>query len=268
MVKSIISSPLTRKVATMAMLTTSVTLASANNLNTNNVNNETNQTELMSYEAATSLRAKTVDIIDCHEHNKKIDKLLLNKLDKAKDTKEIKAYIDDTYKKLGTFGATIELQRLLDDISIENTIDQYLSNFTFLDKNRDIAKQLISQFYGWKDNVFYTDLKNEEITLHLSQKSLSADDYINKIDEHINNDSFFNEEEIDIYKNYSKDFVSKQKNKNSLQAKSDLLAYKVHLLNSLAFNKFFLQDNRLPNERTFFSLFNYNFIFGEDTIKP
>lgn len=268
MVKSIISSPLTRKVATMAMLTTSVTLASANNLNTNNVNNETNQTELMSYEAATSLIAKTVDIIDCSEHNKKLNKLILKNFDKTKDAKEIKTLINETYRTLGTFGATIELQRMLDDISIEKTINLYLSHFSLLDKNRNIAQQIISQFYGWKDNVFYTDLKNEEMTLHFSKNSLSANDYINKIDKHINNNKFFNQEEIDFYKTYSKKFVSQQKDKNSLQAKSDLLAYKVHLLNSLAFNKFFLLDNSLPNEKTFLGIFNFDFIFGEDTIKP
>ena len=71
---------------------------------------------------------------------------------------------------------------------------------------------------------------------------------------------FFEKVDIDAYNEYSKRFASKQDKKDLQSAKSDLLAYKVHILDALAFNRYIMKMNSLPEEGAFFYYFKYDFV--------
>ena len=64
---------------------------------------------------------------------------------------------------------------------------------------------------------------------------------------------------MEFYNNESEVFKSLQSESESVQAKSDLLAYKVHLLNSLAFSKY-IKDKPFPEYPILSYYFSYEFV--------
>ncbi len=268
MVKAIFSTPVGRKVVATTMLATAVMGANATNLRTNNENVNINQTEVVSSEAASALKARAMkSSAEKVVRNKKLDKLLLDTCKRGKETKEVKSSMDAIYDNYGPNVAMIQLQRNLDDFYIEKAFQSYLDFYGLTNKDRDIADQMISHFYGWRDNVYYTELSRAEMKLYNASHKLSADECIEMIDSHVKNKEFFSDIDASLYEEFSKNFVSKQEDKLSPQAKLDLLSYKTHLLNSLAFNKYF-EDNELPHSYAFVISLGYDFINGQGVIKP
>ena len=76
------------------------------------------------------------------------------------------------------------------------------------------------------------------------------------------------EKDEKLYEEYSKKFVANQKETESVQAKSDLISYKIHLLNSLAFNDYFCQQNPMPKNYIFLTFLGFDFINGDGVVKP
>ena len=268
MVKSIISSPIGKSFVATAMLTSAVISANATNINTANSSQKANN-ELVSKEAAKALKANTLSIgTFSYEHNKKLNKLYLENCALDEKKRDKKETLDAIYRVYGTYGATIELQRAIDAVFIEKALNAFLGHFDFTKKDQDLISQVASQFYGWQDNVYFTDLFREELKMYSEQDYPSAEKAIEYIDNHINNKNFFTDADIKTYNDHSEIFKSKQLNPDSAQGKSDLLAYKVHLLNILAFNNFFTQDHKMPERYLFMYYFSENFVNAENSIKP
>ena len=268
MIKSIIANPIGRRFVATTMLTTAVIggdatkLCSAQNISTNV------QTELINNNAAQALKANTISLESfSFERNRKLNKIYLKNCDIDRTQKNKKETIDAIYKVYGTYGATIELQNIIDSQFIESSINQYLEHFSFTDKTRAKAINLASEFYKWRDDVFFTELFADEQKMYEEQRFPSAEKAIEVIDNHINNDEFFSKQDKETYDKNSKWFLSEQKDKTSVQAKSDLLSFKVHLLNALAFNRYFIKNN-MPEDVIFRYYFNDKFVNGENCIEP
>lgn len=268
MVKAILSSPIGRKFVATTMFATAVLSANAVNIKNNETNESIIQAEFVSKEAASALKTRVIDSsMKSLDRNKKIDKLLLDTCKKGRETKEVKSSMDVVYNSFGVNAATVKLQRDLDDYYMEKTIDSYLEYYDFTTKELNIANQVISHFYGWKDNVFYNEMYKSEAKMFNKKADLSTEECINIVDSHLKNEEFFTQDDADLYKEFSKIFLSKQTDKTSQQSKLDLLAYKTHLLNALAFNRYFV-TNVLPHSYIFTSVFSYDFIYGEGVVKP
>ena len=269
MIKAIMASPVVKKVAVATMLTTAVVGTNATNLKVEKNNNTYNQTEVVSKETATAMRNLVLNnSSQKNEHNKKIDKLLLDTCGNRKEVKDVKNSMEAVYRVFGTYGAIIELQRSLDDYYIDKSFENYFSHYNVTDADEEIADQVISHFYGWRDNVYYTELFKSELEMYGKTDAPSAAECIAVIDNHINNKEFFKDSDVDLYEEFSNRFISKQVETESVQAKSDLLAYKVHLLNSIAFSNYFLESRKMPCEHIFLNTLGYDFINGKGVVKP
>lgn len=261
MVKAIFSNPIGRKIVATTMFTTAIVSTNATNLKTINSNDIDNHTEIISKSASSALRNNIITFSTKNqEHNKKIEKNLAKICNSNKEIKRLKESTTAIYKTFGTFGGTIELQRIIDDYYIENTFDKYKEHYSMNEKKIEYADQIFSHFLGWKDNVYYTELFSEELKLYETTDFPAAEVFFNVIDNHVNNKNFFLEEDAVIYKKLSDNFKSKQKETFSLQAKSDLIAYKIHLLNTLAFYNYFEQVKDLPDKYIFKTNFRYDFV--------
>lgn len=269
MVKAILSTPIGRKITATTMLATAVLSTNAANLKVENTNSNYNQTELISQEAATALKNQVLkEPTNIVEHNKKMNKLLLATCENNKETKKMKSNLDAIYRVYGPYASMIELQRTLDDHYIEETFNSYLEYYNLTKYDCDIAKQIISHFHGWKDNVYYTELFKDELKMYEKSSIPNAEECLATIDNHINNKEFFKDDDIEIYHEFSKIFKAKQTDKDSPQAKADLIAYKVHLLNALAFNNYFTVDYKIPKPNVFAVSFGYDFVNGIGVVKP
>ena len=269
MVKAIFSNPISRKVVATTMFATAVLSTSASSLKNTQHYSTINNTEILSKEASNALKVQTLTSKEKREeHNKKLDKLLLETCETQRDSKITKTYIDALYSELGASGAIIEIQRRVDDFYIEKAFDKYLQHYKMEDEDRDIANSVISHFYGWKDNVYYSDLFKSELDMYSNSKLPNVDECLKVVDNHINNKDFFTEEDATTYNEFTKRFISQQSQPQTELAKVDLLAYKIHLLNSIAFSNYFFGDKNMPKEHLLFVNMGYEFVNGQGVIKP
>lgn len=246
--------------ATAALSTATTSPATAKN---------TAQKEIVSQAASTAMQSNIINLgTFSMAHNKKLDKIYLDKCDTENSAKSKKSTLNAIYNVYGTYGATIEIQREIDDACIKESLNKYLTHFSYIGKERKAATKITSDFYEWKNDVFYTQLFQEELKMYEEQEYPSAEKAMEVIDNHINNSAFFSKEAKETYTKGCQYFQAKQTNKNPEIAKSDLLAYKVHLLNTLAFHKFFTEDNKIPEKHVFMYYLDYEFLNGYAKIKP
>ena len=269
MIRSIMANPIGRKILATTLFTTSVlaTNAMTTQDNKDKIANA-KQVELVSPEfaratATNAVRLETFSI----EHNKKLDKIYIENCEQGYSKKYRKENLDAMYRVYGTYGATIEIQRAVDSQFIENTFNSFLDHYELTNNERERAKETFSLFYGWQDNILFSDLFKEELKMYEEQDFPSAEKAISYIDKHIDNKEFFTEKDKKMYNEQSKMFESMQIDKNTPQAKSDLLAYKVHLIHIFAFHKFF-NENPIPEKSLFWRYFSRDFVNGEAAIKP
>lgn len=270
MIKPITTAPITRKFIATAMLATSVLATNAATIQEGkNKATQATQTELVGTDAAKAAMTNAVKIETFSlEHNKKLDDIYLKNCLPEMSKKDKKSNLDAIYRVYGTYGATIEIQRAIDSHFIEKTINSYMNHYALTDKERSTAQEITAHFYGWQDQVLFTDLFRDELKMYEEQELPSAEKAISYVDRHINNKDFFTEADKKVYEEHSKIFQSKQVNKNSSQALSDLLAYKVHLLDALAINNYFSKNYPVPKNPIFVAYFTSDFVNGDASIRP
>ena len=103
--------------------------------------------------------------------------------------------------------------------------------------------------------------------MYAQQEYPSAEKAIKFIDSHIHNSKYFIKDDVKIYNDNCERFKSKQTDKVSVQAKADLLAYKTHILNVLAF-KNYLEKVKVPKESILSYYFKYDFMNSKNCVKP
>ena len=269
MIRKIATSPINTRFITTSLVISSLLcgIATADAGNKNNKRKNIT-TEVVSKDVAQSLQSNTFSLgTFCNEHNKKLDKIFLKSCNPQSSPKDKKQYLDSLYMTSGTYGATIELQRSIDDYHMQNTFETFSGYYRFSASDILKIKQLSSEFNQWKDTIFYPDLKKSEKTIQ-TQNFLTAENATDIIDKHLLNKNYFIEEDIKIYNNACENFKSKQTDKISAMSKSDLLSYKVHVLNVLAFKNFINSRNDNPDSHIFNYYYHRHFINGEASIEP
>lgn len=268
MIKPILSNSIGKTFVATAMLATAVIGTNAETIK-NKQQNNAEQTELVSKETAQALKSNAIALNNKSiEHNKKIDKVYIKNCEPEKSVKNKKSSLDAMYNVYGSYGANIQIQTAIDTHFIKGTINSYLEHLSFLNENRAKAQSIFSEFYEWQNNEFYSDLYQEELKMYEKEEYPSVETAINFVDKQILNPKYFEKGDIKIYEKGCDIFKSEQKDGNSPQGKSDLLAYKVHLMNSLAFFNQLTKKHELPDEYIFTYYFNYEFLNGEASIKP
>lgn len=269
MIKPITTSLFTKKFVATTMFATSVLVANSASLVSQVSDNNLEQVELCSEEVAKALQAKMLNIHSTgFEHNDKLDNLYIKFCDQDLSKRNRKAKLKDLYEEKGLCGGTIELQRALDDVFITKALKTHQSHFSLSNYERNIIGEQLLQFQDWKKNKYYPKLNELESTLFKNSNIPTVSQTINIIDNHINNGDFFLDADKKIYNDHSKIFQSKQSEKGTVQALSELLAYKVHLLNILAFYNYFSRELKIQEISIFMYYFTDIFVNGESAIEP
>lgn len=267
MVKAI-SSSLVRKFATTALATLAVTGVYAHNLKQESVNNENNQTEVVSKETAQALQANFVAFQQTPIiRNAKLDNLYLKDCKSTEDFNATKASLNKFYEALGTYGATAELQKGIDNQYIERTFNKYLSESNLTQKEREEAEAVISNFYGWKDNIYTKAILDEEAMFYSSDRLPEEYELNDLYNSRARKNAYFNEALSITYFELLEGFIDKLPSLLSRDTASNILAYQVHIFNSLAYLNYF-NENPMPKMDKFVNIFFDDFMHGEACIKP
>ena len=159
MLKSIVANPVGRKFIATAMFSTAVMGAGVVSLNANeNIVNKSN-TEFVDISTARALASNAISLETfSFEHNKKLDKVYLKECETERTSRAKRDDLRAIYNIYGTFGGTIELQRMIDDCYIDSMFKGYLEHFSLVDNNRANVLKIQAEFCEWRDNEFYKDL--------------------------------------------------------------------------------------------------------------
>ena len=266
MIKPIIANRIGRNFIAATMFATSVASANANSFNSNY---NTNSTEVISQDAANIIRIHSFRLgTHSFEQNRKLDKNFLKYCQPNDSKKSKKETLKAIYNNFGTYGATIEIQKMIDNRFMEIFSENYIGHYSLVEKDIKNFKNAMLSFNNWKDNIFYKDLYKTELKMYKRQEFPSAELAIETVDNYISESNFFSEEDLATYKKGCESFVSMQKDKDSTLGKSDLLAYKMHLLNALAFKNYFLQNEQLIDPYLFRFYFQDSFLDGKNSPNP
>ena len=119
-----------------------------------------------------------------------------------------------------------------------------------------------------QNDVFYTDLYKSELEMYEEQSFPTAEKFNEVLDNHIKNPKFFSKDDFKLYQKGCDYFRSNQKDKTSVEAQADLLAYKTHVINVLGFYNFLTKENDIPEKHLLNYYFDEYFLNGEGLIKP
>lgn len=269
MIKKItIHKPIIKTLATTALLTTAVMASNASNrISINNSINQ-NQTEIISRNSVEALKINSYNLKNSTvEHNKDLDNLYLKLCNLDQSIKYKKNTLNSIYNVYGTFGATIEIQREIDNATLEKTFELYLNHYNLNTTQKNIAQQVINEFKQWQNDFYYTKLTQSESEMYNKIPFPNAKEAINAVDKHITHSEFFTKEDIKIYHENSKKYQAQQDKKESIKAKSNLLAYKIHLLNTLAFNNA-IKTYKFPEAKILEYYFLDEFVNRNSYVKP
>ena len=258
------------KILTTTMLLSGAILTSGakNNLVQGVDKKDKAQTELVSKDNANAFVSNAVSL-ETHsfDHNKKLDKLYFKHCEPLNSEKGKRGSLKSIYKVYGTFGGTVELQRTLDSHFVKRTISSYINHFALSQQDVEKVQNIVSKFYEWENDEFFKELYLTELKMYEEQEFPSAEKVISYIDKHIDNSKYFTDDDRATYKTASRNFEAKQEKKNSVQSKSDLLAYKIHIMDALAYKNFF-EQNGIPEPSLFMYYFKHDFLNGEAKIRP
>jgi hypothetical protein len=268
MIKPIMSNNIGRKFLATAMFATAVTSANAANLYPEETAARTDTTE--------QVIPRTFDIIKIHTYhlgtysfdkNKKLDKTYLKNCNSETKRTVKKENLKSLYENLGTYGATLEIQQMIDEHFLQESYKKYFDHFTLTNKDREKFNNVISNFEKWKNEVFYKDFQETKAKMYRKKEFPSAELAIETIDNYVSKANLISKDDLLAYKKNSERFQTMQKEKETALAKSDLLAYKVHLLNALVFKKYFFEINK-SYDSYLYSFYFQEFINSEASIKP
>lgn len=269
MIKPIAIPQIGRRFIATTMLTTALVAANSTKINAQSNIDQNVQTELVSKDTAKALEAQNAKLkVNRIEQNQKLNRIYIKYCEKDKTIKSKKESLESIYKVYGTFGGSIEIQRIIDNDYIEKTFNSYIEHLNYFRHNRKISNEIFSKFKEWRNNVYYNRLWQEEIKMYEKDNIPSADKVLSVIDNHINNTEFFTEEDKKLYEEGTRYFKSQQKDTTSVSAKSDLIAFKTHVLNAIAFKNYFIEQKSMPDDYIFMYYLNYDFLNGDIKIKP
>ena len=181
-------------------------------------------------------------------HNQKLDKALRKYIESSEDREYIDGIINNTYKDNGTYLASALMQH---EINLQHLCSFMSGNTDILIKN-DINPELGKTIKGFGSAFYKTVTPNEEkivnwlINSYTSQlmKDLQFDhkptaaEVCIRLDNIANTKAGFTMDERIEYTAFNNEFIYKKlKKRNDTQAMSDLIAYKMFLIDKIVFEK-------------------------------
>lgn len=214
-----------------------------------------NQTEVVSKEGAEALKAQSVTgLASVNQtsvptiHNPKLDRNLRKFIESEDDKQYVDNIINNVYKNNGTYLASALMQH---EINHQNFYAFLTGNTGVLIKNninpslgREI-KGFGSKFYvsvadnknniiNWIDDTYNKLLNN---SLRFDHKPTAAE-VSTRLDDFVKTKAGFTRDEILDYYGYNDGFITDEiKKKNDTQSMSDLIAYKIFLIDKMIYTK-------------------------------
>ena len=217
-----------------------------------NVNKSPNQTEIVSKEGAEALKAASLQSVQQAPvpsvHNQKLDNALRKYIESNDDKQYIDNIINNTYKENGTFFGSVIMQH---EINFQHLYAFLSGNTNILIKN-NINTELGKTIKNFGDS-FYKTVRPEEDRmsnwvlneytptlikyLQFNHKP-TAEEVCSGLDDFVLKKSGLSHDEIAEYstQNYgfNRDCI---KNKKDTQSMSDLIAFKIYMIDKLIFKK-------------------------------
>ena len=233
------------------LLMGAVTLNATNPI-TKNKTPEQNQTEIVSKEGAAALRAASLQGVQQTAvptvHNQKLDKALRKYIESADDREYIDGIINNTYKDNGTYLGSALMQH---EINLQHLCSFMSGNTDILIKN-NINPELGRTIKGFGDAFYKTVTPKEEMVIEWLMNGYSpsviknlqfdhkptAEEVCKRLDNIANTKAGFTRDEIIDYTALNNRFIkNKIKMKKDAQSMSDLIAYKIYLIDKMIFEK-------------------------------
>ena len=235
-----------------ALLMGSVALKATNPITNVNKTPNQNQTEIVSKEGAEALKAASLQGVQQTAvptvHNQKLDKALRKYIESNDDKEYIDGIINNIYKDNGTYLGSalmqheINLQQLCSfmsgnhDILIKNSINQDLGR-TIKEFGPAFYKTVTpreEKVVNWLMNSYTPQLLKD---LEFNHKP-TAEEVCIRLDNIAKTKAGFTRDELIEYYALNDEFIYKKlKKKNDTQAMSDLIAYKMFLIDKIVFEK-------------------------------
>lgn len=251
MVKGIsaVNSTVRKFVFGAAIAGTAMLLGASSPIKNTRAESEPQRTELMSRETANALRVNSLQQTPTVPtvHNPKLDATLKKFAENSEEAKIYNDFINSVYINNGSYLGSVILQNETDVQMLTALIKK---NTNFIIRN-NINPQLGRKIEGFGENFYRTITPNSEIidkwldtysqiigkNLEFDHKP-TAEEVSDRLDFIAENKMKFTKEEIIQYKVYCSDFLHNHiKDKRGIQPASDLLAYKMFMIDKIAFAK-------------------------------
>lgn len=232
-----------------AIIASSVLLGASSTIKNTKQETQPAQTELMSKESAEALKANSLQQTPTVPtvHNPKLDATYKKFAESQEDLNFINKKCNDMYNNLGTYFGTAIIQKEIDSrmliallqkktgLIIKNNINPQLGKkiesfgepfYKTITPNADVITQWLYKYNAVINNNLKFDHKP------------TAEEVNDRLDFIAKNKMQFTQEELSEYLIYSDDFLrNKIKNNRGIVAASDLLAFKMFMIDRLAFAK-------------------------------
>lgn len=232
-----------------AIIASTVLLGASSPIKSTKQETQPVQTELMSKESAEALKANSLQQTPTVPtvHNPKLDATYKKFAESQEDLNFINKKCNDMYNNLGTYFGTAIIQKEIDSrmliallqkktgLIIKNNINSQLGKkiesfgepfYKTITPNADVITQWLYKYNAVINNNLKFDHKP------------TAEEVNDRLDFIAENKMQFTQEELSEYLIYSDDFLkNKIKNNKGIVAASDLLAFKMFMIDRLAFAK-------------------------------
>lgn len=128
MIKPIISSPIVKRTILGTMMAGVVTAGAMAKPNQTENPNQIQYTEVASPSAAEGskvLAFASNPVVNTTVRNRALDNKIISLAENAQERKENQDYLDGRYNKFGTYGATVDIQMMLDEILIDQALTKF-----------------------------------------------------------------------------------------------------------------------------------------------
>lgn len=174
-----------------------------------------------------------------YEHNVKLDERVSNENISPEQ-------INNLYKELGTYGATIELQRLKNGY-VTNVVHPMLNNLSD-SQFWDVYDNCFSKFPAAVQEYIAETKAKTAAELYNKKGVPSAKECSDYIEKQILDDNSLSQSDYNKYKKDIKRFKKAQGNVITNQSVAELIAYKQYKLDSLAYRKMLDKFGFLKND--------------------
>lgn len=252
MVKGIsaINSTAKKIVLGAAVVSTAMLLGASSPIKNTRQEKEPVQTELMSKESAEALRLNSLQQTKQSVptvHNPKLDATLMKFAENQDDVSYVKNMTNNFYSNMGTYLGSVLLQREIDI----NMLDAFLNRNLNVVVNNGINYSLGKKIQGYGDAFYKTITPNANRIINWldSYRNVinnnlkfdhkpTAEEVNDRLDYIAENKMQFTKDEIIEYHVYCNDFLRNHiKGKTGIQSSSNMLAYKMFMINKIAFAK-------------------------------